>query len=102
MKTIEFEATPVQHTIRIPDTVPDGVSVRIILSFDDAKTKTVSNKSHWKDLPYSMPNVGNDDDFARENDAKRQAALAHITATQADWQGKPIPDRDALYDDARD
>jgi hypothetical protein len=34
---IEFEATPFQHTIRIPDTVPDGVSVRITLSFDDEK-----------------------------------------------------------------
>lgn len=34
---IEFEATPFQHTIRIPDSVPDGVSVRITLSFDDEK-----------------------------------------------------------------
>ncbi|MDD1617692.1 MAG: hypothetical protein LUQ28_14725 [Methylococcaceae bacterium] len=34
---IEFETIPVQHTIRIPDTVPDGVSVRITLSFDDEK-----------------------------------------------------------------
>jgi hypothetical protein len=35
---IEFEAMPFQHTVRIPDYIPDGVSVRVILSFDDAVT----------------------------------------------------------------
>jgi hypothetical protein len=33
---IEFEAMPFQHTVHIPDYIPDGVSVRVILSFDDA------------------------------------------------------------------
>lgn len=37
---IEFEAIPFQHTVRIPDYIPDGVSMRVILSFDDA----VANK----------------------------------------------------------
>ncbi len=44
---IEFEAIPFQHTVRIPDYIPDGVSVRVILSFDDA----VANKKprqNWK------------------------------------------------------
>jgi Protein of unknown function (DUF2281) len=36
-----------------------------------------------------------------DNDQKRQAALAHIAAVRVHWQGKPIPDRDALYDEAR-
>lgn len=31
---------------------------------------------------------------------KRQAALAHIAAVQVRWRGKPIEDRDALYDEA--
>jgi|GEM_PF-6174374 len=35
---IEFEAIPFQHTVRIPDYIPDGVSVRVILSFDDVVT----------------------------------------------------------------
>ena len=36
---IEFEAMPFQHTVRIPDYIPDGVSVRVILYFDDALMK---------------------------------------------------------------
>ncbi|MDD2724542.1 MAG: hypothetical protein PHH59_11045 [Methylovulum sp.] len=32
---------------------------------------------------------------------RRQTALAHIAAAHIPWQGKPIPDRAALYDDAR-
>jgi hypothetical protein len=48
---IEFEATPFQHTVRIPDTVPDGVSVRITLSFDDEKinlTNSVLDQTRLK------------------------------------------------------
>jgi len=74
MQTIEFETTAFQHTVRIPDDVPDGVLVRIVLSFDDAATKTLSNKSHWKNLLGSMPNVGNDEDFARSLDYGRETA----------------------------
>lgn len=33
---------------------------------------------------------------------KRQAALAHIASMRIHWQGKPIEDRDGLYDEARD
>lgn len=37
-----------------------------------------------------------------ENEIKRQTALAHIAAMKVNWQGKPIENRDALYDNARD
>ncbi len=68
MQTIEFETTAFQHTVRIPDTIPDGVSVRIVLSFDDTTTKTLGNKSHWKNLLGAMTNVGSDEDFSRSTD----------------------------------
>ncbi|MDP1607399.1 MAG: SH3 domain-containing protein [Rhodocyclaceae bacterium] len=35
------------------------------------------------------------------DEEKRQAALDHLAALRIEWEGKPIPDRDALYDDAR-
>jgi hypothetical protein len=35
---IQFEATAFQHTVRIPDYIPDGVSFHITLSFDDTKS----------------------------------------------------------------
>lgn len=31
----------------------------------------------------------------------RQQALNHLAKLRIDWDGKPIPDRDVLYDDAR-
>lgn len=68
MQTIEFETTAFHHTVRIPDTIPDGVLVRIVLSFDDTTTKTPSNKSHWKKLLGAMSNAGSDEDFSRSTD----------------------------------
>ena len=68
MQALEFEATPYQHTIRIPDEVPDGVSIRVLLLIDEKKPK---NESHWKSLLAAMPNVGSDDDFARSQDYGR-------------------------------
>ena len=36
-QVVEFEATPFQHSIRIPDCIPDGVAIRVLLLFDDKK-----------------------------------------------------------------
>jgi hypothetical protein len=71
MQAIEFEATTFQHTVRIPDTVPDGVSVRIVLSFDNTKTKNDSDNKHWKNLLGAMPNVGRDEDFTRSTQSNK-------------------------------
>lgn len=35
------------------------------------------------------------------NEAERQTALAYLNTMSIDWGGKPIENRDALYDDAR-
>lgn len=109
MQAIEFEATTFQHTIRVPDSVPDGVSVRVLLLVDENNPDHQKDSgAHFKSLLQEMPDVGNDQDFARhsgvvapEAESRRQAALAHIAAVRANWQGKPIADRDALYDNAR-
>lgn len=39
---------------------------------------------------------------ATDDEQKRQAALAHIATMRVHWKGKPIPNRDAFYDDVRD
>jgi len=36
-----------------------------------------------------------------ESEADRQAALAYLNTVSIDWGGKPIENRDTLYDDAR-
>ena len=68
---IEFEAVPFQHTVRIPDYIPDGISVRVILSFDDV-AKNCRPDNHWKNLLGSIPNVGKDEDFERSLDYGRE------------------------------
>lgn len=49
MKAIEFEATASQHIIRVPDQVPEGVAVRVLILFDK-----VSNASDGATRPRSM------------------------------------------------
>ena len=36
MKAIEFEATAEHHCIRLPDAIPDGTHLRVLLLMDDA------------------------------------------------------------------
>jgi len=36
-----------------------------------------------------------------DDEARRKEALAYLDTVHIDWNGKPIPDRDALYDEAR-
>jgi hypothetical protein len=35
MQAIEFETTAHNHTIRIPDNVPDGVPIQVLLLVND-------------------------------------------------------------------
>ena len=73
MLAIEFEATPVQHTIRIPDEVRDGVTVRVLLLVEEQNinSNNTDNK-RWKNLLGSMPDVGSDQDFTRTLDYGRE------------------------------
>jgi hypothetical protein len=71
MKAIEFEATASQHTIRVPDQVPEGVAVRVLILFDEAKTGANAGQ-HWKTLLTAMPDVGSDEDFSRPLDYGRE------------------------------
>jgi hypothetical protein len=35
MRAIEFQATAHQHLLRLPDIIPDGVPLRVLLLLDD-------------------------------------------------------------------
>ena len=81
MQAIEFEAIAHQHTINIPDTVPDGVMLRVLLLLDEnthsppkPSEQTVNDKEGeaLKDLLAAMPNVGDDEDFCRPLDYGRK------------------------------
>ncbi|MCP4702105.1 MAG: DUF2281 domain-containing protein [Gammaproteobacteria bacterium] len=38
---------------------------------------------------------------ATTDEERRRLALAHLATVRIHWGGKPIPDRNALYDEAR-
>ena len=73
MLAIEFEATPVQHTIRIPDEIRDGVTVRVLLLVEEQNIHSNNtDNQRWKNLLGSMHDVGSDQDFTRTLDYGRE------------------------------
>ena len=72
MQTIEFEATAYQHTIRIPDNIPDGMTLKVLLWVDESVSANKNTEQSWKDLLASMPNVGSDEDFSRPLEYARE------------------------------
>lgn len=94
MQHIEFEATTFQHTVHIPENIPDGVSVKVVLSFDESK---IDQKQQEELLSLE----DNKNKRTTDKNEQRRKALAHIAAVNVDWQGKPIENRDQLYDELR-
>ena len=66
------------------------------LSLPESAAREVLDFIEFLEQRYGQPATPLSDD-----EKKRQAALTHIAAVQVHWQGKPISNRDALYDDAR-
>ncbi len=53
MQAIEFEAIAHQHMLRLPDQVPDGIKLRVLLLLDDATIEV--SKQHPQDRPRRKP-----------------------------------------------
>lgn len=70
MQAIEFEATASHHTIRVPDQVPEGVSLRVLILVEEPVQMTTGES--WKSLLASMPDLGSDEDFPRVLDYGRE------------------------------
>lgn len=71
MHAIEFEATAFQHTIRLPDSVPDGVHLRVLLLSQAPLAKSVD--SNLKTLLASIAEGMNETDISRPHDMGREA-----------------------------
>jgi hypothetical protein len=69
MRAIEFEATAHQHMIRIPDSVPDGVSVRVLVLLNDSP---VPPKGDLKALLSGLTEGLTEDDLLRSRDVGRE------------------------------
>jgi len=53
MQAIEFEAIADQHMLRLPNQVPDGIRLRVLLLLDDAVN--AAPKQQPKDRPRRKP-----------------------------------------------
>jgi hypothetical protein len=80
MQAIEFETTVQNHIIHIPDSIPNGVAVRVLLLIDDKATLQLENskeKSFFEQL--CLENEHTDDDlallFERDKDVGRDVVL---------------------------
>ncbi len=71
MQTIEFETIAQGHTIRIPDTVPDGVRLRVRVLLDE-EPATTGAEGDLKALLASMTEGLTDSDLSRPREFGRE------------------------------
>ena len=69
MREIEFEATVHQRMIRIPDSVPDGVVIRVLVLLNDA---LVPPKGDLKTLLSGLTKGLTAEDLLRSRDVGRE------------------------------
>ncbi len=75
MQAIEFEAVAQNHLIRIPDNIPDGISIRVLLLVNDKITiqkDTLPESNDVKTLLTSVMEGLEDSDFERTKDFGRE------------------------------
>ena len=68
MQAIEFEALPEHHIIQVPESVPDGVPMRVLLLWEPPAEPAVD----LKQLFVSVTEGLTDDDLARADDRGRE------------------------------
>lgn len=72
-----------QHSLRLPE--PAAREALDFIQFLEQRYSVV-------ELPANVESTGQ---------TAREQALARLAQVRIHWNGKPIPDRDALYDEAR-
>jgi hypothetical protein len=72
MQAIEFQTVAHNRYIRVPDEIPDGMEMRVLFLIDKLETLNQANENQWKELLFSMPDVGLDEDFVRCQDYGRE------------------------------
>ncbi|ASF47039.1 hypothetical protein [Methylovulum psychrotolerans] len=69
MQAIEFEATAVNHTIHLPDSVPDGVNLRVLVLLDEI---AAPHNTDLKTLLAGITEGLTDEDLTRPYDVGRE------------------------------
>lgn len=71
-KAIEFEATVFQHTIHIPESVPEGAHIRVLLLLEGEPSKAITAGSDVKTLLAGLAEGLEDADLARPREFGRE------------------------------
>jgi hypothetical protein len=72
MRAIEFEATPDQHILHIPEDVPDGVPLKVVLLWNEAD-EAAQPGPDLKELLAGLTVGLDEDDLKRAKDFGREA-----------------------------
>ena len=70
MKAIEFEARAEKHCIRLPDAIPDGTHLRVLLLLDD-EPASAANSGDLKHALAGLTEGLTDEDLDRPRDLGR-------------------------------
>lgn len=70
MRAIEFEAMTHQHMIRIPDSIPDGMTVRVLVLLNDLP---MPQKGDLKMLLSGLTEGLTEEDLSRSRDMGRES-----------------------------
>ena len=73
MKAVEFEATAYDKILHLPEGIPDGKKMRVLLLFDES-----SEDNNQNDLKSQLSNLTEklaDADLSRQNDKGRDIAI---------------------------
>jgi hypothetical protein len=70
MKAIEIEATVEKHCIRLPDAIPDGTHLRVLLLMDEASA-AVTDSGDLKQILAELTEGLTDEDLRRPRDFGR-------------------------------
>ena len=68
MQAIEFDAIPQNHTIQVPESIPDGVCLRVVLLWET----TLPTGDQFKALFASVTEGLADEDLKRPKDSGRE------------------------------
>lgn len=70
MRAIELEATVEQHCIRLPESIPDGTHLRVLLLLEDAPQSS-ANADDFKTLLAGLTEGLTPEDLQRQRDFGR-------------------------------
>ena len=81
MKAIEFETTAEDHLIRVPDSVPDGTRLWVLLLLEDQAPAAPAEEGDLKDLLAGLTESLTEEDLQRAQRRRSGGTNGGMSAT---------------------